>query len=265
MNVNKRISAQDVKDIEINILDYIDSICKKHHIEYFLGYGTLLGAIRHKGFIPWDDDIDICMKRKDYEKFISVLSNEQHETYNLLHSSIDSTYYYEIAKVVDVRTKVIGHEVDDIPNEGVWVDIFPLDAVSKHQKFQRYLVKVCMVFRIMSVYKKFPAHKRSYLFYPLWLIARLVGFKLPLKITDWLSKSGTNENIIGYIAAMSTTGSKYCSPASWFKETVEVDFEGKKYPAPKAYHDYLKSKYGDYMKLPPENKRVGHPVEAYWR
>ena len=265
MNVSKRISAQDVKDIEINILDYIDSICKKHHIEYFLGYGTLLGAIRHKGFIPWDDDIDICMKRKDYEKFISVLSNEKHETYNLLHSSIDSTYYYEIAKVVDVRTKVTGLDVDDIPNEGVWVDIFPLDAVSKHQKFQRYLVKVCMVFRIMSVYKKFPAHKRSYLFYPLWLIARLVGFKLPLKITDWLSKSGTNENIIGYIAAMSTTGSKYCSPASWFKETVEVDFEGKKYPAPKAYHDYLKSKYGDYMKLPPENKRVGHPVEAYWR
>ena len=262
MNVSKRISAQDVKDIEINILDYIDSICKKHHIEYFLGYGTLLGAIRHKGFIPWDDDFDVFMTRPEYEKFVEYC---KHETYNLLHSSIDSTYYYEIAKVVDVRTKVIGHEVDDIPNEGVWVDIFPLDAVSKHQKFQRYLVKVCMVFRIMSVYKKFPAHKRSYLFYPLWLIARLVGFKLPLKITDWLSKSGTNENIIGYIAAMSTTGSKYCSPANWFKETVEVDFEGKKYPAPKAYHDYLQSKYGDYMKLPPENKRVGHPVEAYWR
>lgn len=122
-----------------------------------------------------------------------------------------------------------------------------------------------MVFRIMSVYKKFPAHKRSYLFYPLWLIARMIGFKLPLKITDWLSKSGTNEDIIGYIAAMSTTGSKYCFPASWFKETVEVDFEGKKYPSPKAYHDYLKTEYGDYMKLPPENKRVGHPVEAYWR
>lgn len=265
MNVNKRISAQDVKDIEINILDYIDSICKKHHIEYFLGYGTLLGAIRHKGFIPWDDDIDICMKRKDYEKFISVFSIEKDEPYKLLHSSMDKTYFYEFAKVVDVRTKVYGVGVNDIPNEGVWVDIFPLDAVSKHQKLQRFLIQICMVFRIMSVYKKFPAHKRSYLFYPLWLIARLVGFKLPLKISDWLSKLGTNEGIIGYIAAMSTTGSKYCSPASWFKETVEVDFEGKKYPAPKAYHDYLKSKYGDYMKLPPENKRVGHPVEAYWR
>lgn len=250
---------------ELGILKAFVDICYKNNLQYYIIGGTLLGAIRHGGFIPWDDDIDICMKRKDYEKFISVLSNEKHETYNLLHSSIDSTYYYEIAKVVDVRTKVTGLDVDDIPNEGVWVDIFPLDAVSKHQKFQRYLVKVCMVFRIMSVYKKFPAHKRSYLFYPLWLIARLVGFKLPLKITDWLSKSGTNENIIGYIAAMSTTGSKYCSPASWFKETVEVDFEGKKYPAPKAYHDYLKSKYGDYMKLPPENKRVGHPVEAYWR
>ena len=265
MNVNKRISAQDVKDIEINLLDYIDSICKKHHIEYFLGYGTLLGAIRHKGFIPWDDDIDICMKRKDYEKFISVFSIEKDEPYKLLHSSMDKTYFYEFAKVVDVRAKVYGVGVNDIPNEGVWVDIFPLDAVSKHQKLQRFLIQICMVFRIMSVYKKFPAHKHSYLFYPLWLIARMIGFKLPLKITDWLSKSGTNEDIIGYIAAMSTTGSKYCSPASWFEETIEVDFEGKKYPAPKAYHDYLKSQYGDYMKLPPEDKRVGHPVEAYWR
>lgn len=260
-----KITFEDVKAIELEILKNIDAICKKYQIKYYLVYGTLIGAIRHKGFIPWDDDIDICMKREDYEKFISVFSKENLEQYRLLHTSTDSAYFYEFAKVVDVRTKVSSIGVDDIPNEGVWVDIFPLDSVAKYRKLQRLLIQICMVFRIMSVYSEFPSHKRSYLFYPLWLIARCVGFKLPLKITDWLSKKGKGKDYLGYIASMSTTGSKYCYPVNWFEKTVEVEFEGFKFPAPKKYHEYLTSQYGDYMQLPTEDKRVAHPVEAYWR
>ena len=261
----RRISFEGVKFIELDILKNIDIICKKHQIKYYIAYGTLLGAIRHKGFIPWDDDIDVCMKREDYEKFISVFPKENQEQYRLLHSSIDSTYFYEFAKVVDTRTKVSGIGVKDIHNEGIWVDIFPLDSVAKHKNIQRFLIQFCMVFRIMSVYTEFPSHKRSCLFYPLWLLARWIGFKLPLKITDWLSKKGKDKDNIGYIASMSTTGSKYCYPVDWFDDSVEVEFEGNLFPAPKEYHKYLVSQYGDYMQLPPEDKRIAHPIEAYWR
>jgi lipopolysaccharide cholinephosphotransferase len=265
MVTKRQLSLNEVKDVELGILNYIDNICKKHNLKYFLAYGTLLGAIRHKGFIPWDDDIDICMKRSDYDKLISILSNENHERYTLLHHSVDSTYFYEFAKVVDTRTKIIGEGFEEIPSEGIWVDIFPLDNVAKNKKLQRLLIQICLVIRILSVYTKFPSHKRSIFFYPVWLLARLIGYRIPLKITDWQSKKGTREDLIGYIASMSTLGSKYCYPIDWFEDTVLVEFEDNKYPAPYKYHEYLSSQYGDYMQLPPEDKRVPHPVEAYWR
>ena len=260
-----KISFDELKSIELDILKYIDSICKEHHIKYYLAYGTLIGAIRHKGFIPWDDDIDICMKRSDYEKFVSVFPKLSSNYYSLLHPSTDPLYYYEFAKVVDLRTKIKGVGFKDIPNEGVWVDIFPLDLVANNKKIQRMLVQIFMALRILSVYTKFPSHKRSYLFYPLWLLARLVGYRFPLKITNWLSKIGNGKKFIGYIASMSTSGSKYCYPIEWFDDFVDVEFEGNIFPAPKEYHKYLESQYGNYMQLPPEDKRVAHPVEAYWR
>lgn len=261
----EKISFDDVKSIELDILKCIDSICKEHHIKYYLAYGTLIGAIRHKGFIPWDDDIDICMKRGDYDKFISVFSQMNHKQYSLLHPSTDTSYYYEFAKVVDIRTKTKGIGFKEIPNEGVWVDIFPLDSVANNKKIQRMLVQFCMALRILSVYIKFPSHKRSYFFYPFWVLARLIGYRLPLKMTNWLSKKGKGKKFIGYIASMSSSGARYCYPIEWFDDSVDVEFEGSLFPAPKEYHKYLESQYGDYMQLPSEDKRVAHPVEAFWR
>ena len=147
----------------------------------------------------------------------------------------------------------------------MWVDIFPLDSVANNKKIQRMFVKFCVALRILSVYTKFPSHKRSYFFYPFWVIARIVGFRLPLKMTNWISKKGKGEKFIGYIASMSTSGAKYCYPVEWFDNSVYVEFEGRLFPAPKEFHKYLESQYGDYMQLPSEVKRVAHPVEAYWR
>ena len=133
--MNRLLTIDEIKQTELSILDYIDSVCKQHNVRYYLAYGTLLGAIRHKGFIPWDDDIDIYMLRSDYDRFIQLLSAEKENHYSLLSIYNDSDYFYEFAKVVDNRTSINANNLKAMRNEGVWVDIFPLDNVPKRSSF----------------------------------------------------------------------------------------------------------------------------------
>ena len=257
-----KLSIEEVKSIEVSILDYIDSICKNNQLNYYLAYGTLLGAIRHKGFIPWDDDIDIYMPRDDYNKFIKIFQGIDQERYKLLRRGDGSDYYYEYAKVVDSRTCITpDNDILAIRDDGVWVDIFPLDKLPKLRVLIKPVILLFVVFRILSVYKTFPVGKFSRALYPFWWIAKLIGPGFFLSITDKLSQVGTSKKYVGYMCGIV----KYYFPKAWCDEVVEVDFERKKYPAFKEYDGYLRYQYGDYMKLPPEDKRVSHPMCAYWR
>ena len=120
----KWVSLNEQKSISLTILEYVDEICKRNNIEYFLGYGTLLGAVRHKGFIPWDDDIDIIMFRDNYEKFLSIM--KKNGKYGCL-SFEDMTYHSPYTKIVDLSTRMICEGKKDIPNLGIGIDIFPFD------------------------------------------------------------------------------------------------------------------------------------------
>lgn len=255
------ISPSEIKSIELSILEHIDKTCRENGIRYFLSYGTLLGAVRHKGFIPWDDDIDICILRPDYEKFMK-LASESDTRFRLLHLSTDKKYYYEFAKVVDSKTQVFNEGLLPNENEGVWVDIFPIDKVSYLRRTQRFLVKVALACRILSVYRKFPA-KHSRLWHPIWLASKLIGPRFFLHVTDFLSKHGKDSGTVGYIA--SNGDAKYCFGSEIFAESVSLPFEDKTFPAPKEYDRYLTCLYGDYMQLPPEDKRVTHSISAFWR
>lgn len=257
-------TLDEIKEIEKGILNFIDRVCKENNIKYYLAYGTLLGAIRHHGFIPWDDDIDVCMKRDDYNRFIEITKNISGQ-YRLFHFSINPCAYNEYAKIVDYRTKILSYPSRIVDDDGIWVDVFPLDYIPRSANIIRPIIKVCRAIRILSVQDKFPA-KHSKLLYPAWLIGRLFGYKYFLKIIDRLSQTAHSGSQLGVMASISIQYSrKYAFPANWFEETVMVPFEEKQYPAPKCYDNYLKLLYGDYMQLPPEEKRVSHPVEADWR
>ncbi len=261
--MGKKIPSEEIKKIEISILDYIASVCEENNIGYYLAYGTLLGAIRHHGFIPWDDDIDLYMLREDYMKFIKLVNNKQDERFRLFTIYNDDSFYYEFAKVIDSKTILHVENVKDNPNEGVWVDIFPLDNISKWVKIQKCFINVSVACRILSVYKRFPSEKRNKVFYPLWLFSKMIGPRFFLKMTEKFAMRGNNEEMVGYMASMGI--SHFYFPKKWCDRICMVDFEGKKYPAFEQYDDYLKYQYGDYMQLPPEDKRISHPVEAYWR
>ena len=203
------------------------------------------------------------MLREDYMKFIRVVSNKQDERYRLFTIYNDDSFYYEFAKVIDSKTILHVENVKDNPNEGVWVDIFPLDKISKRVKIQKSIINVSVACRILSVYKKFPSEKRNKVFYPLWLVSKNIGPRFFLRLTEKIAMSGQNDEMVGYMASMGV--SRFYFPKKWCDKICLVEFEGKTYPAFEQYDNYLKFQYGDYMQLPPEEKRRCHPVEAYWK
>ena len=126
----KKLTLDEVKKIQLEILAYIDSFCKKNNISYFINYGTLLGAVRHKGFIPWDDDIDISMDREHYNMFIEKF-NQDSSKYKILSLDTDKAYFNNFIKVVDTTTKIVDNRNYKTFSCGVFVDIFPMDKFGK--------------------------------------------------------------------------------------------------------------------------------------
>lgn len=256
------LSLREIQKIEFDILTHIDAFCKEKNIKYFLGCGTLLGAVRHQGFIPWDDDVDICMLREDYDKFIKEHSDDIDKRYKLLSIYNDPLYYYDTARIVDSRTSLYLENVIDNPSEGLWVDIFPLDNITCLYKFKHIITRFLYGCRVLSVYTKYPSHKHSMLYYPIWLLCRTIGPRFFLYVIDKIVVSHKHSRQVGYIC--SEVGLKGAINREWCQKPTKVVFEGKEFPVFSYYHNYLKSVYGDYMALPPEEKRVSHPIKAYW-
>ena len=124
------LSKEELKDSQMNILKFIDRVCKENDISYFVNYGTLLGAIRHKGFIPWDDDIDICLYREDYDRFLNVVKELKDERYKVLDYDSSDWYFQNFAVIVDEWT-VVEDNIKVKPHDtSVFVDVFPVDRVN---------------------------------------------------------------------------------------------------------------------------------------
>ena len=122
--MKKNISVEELKMLQLKILDSIDDFCKKNEIQNFLFSGTLIGAVRHKGYIPWDDDVDICMKRKDYDRFFAEFNQQRQDTLKAISTETEKDYYLASGKVIDTAT-VIEEENNYAMPIGVYVDVFP--------------------------------------------------------------------------------------------------------------------------------------------
>lgn len=258
-----KLSLDEIKSVELEILKYVVSICDKHKLKYFLAYGTLIGAIRHKGFIPWDDDVDIVMPREDYNRLLEIMRNEKGQYECLI--PLENGYFYEFAKVIDTNTSV--QEISTIKARcGVWIDIFPMDGLNRNDKLSYFLLILCNRCRAAAVNKCFP-HRTSGIFilaeYLFWKVCRLIGFKPFLRLSLKLSQKYKYDDcdIVGY-ASSYPAHNKYLKK-DWFAESDFAVFENVKFRIPVGYHEYLTTQYGDYMQLPPENKRVSHHMEAY--
>ena len=258
------LELDEIKQTEIGILDYVVDKCNIHGLRYFLAYGTLLGAVRHKGFIPWDDDVDIWMPRPDYERLIAIVKDAGDGRFRI-KSLHDADHYYEWAKVCDTTTRVEETGLQEA-GAGVWLDIFPMDGMESEGCIARWRFAIRTRPRVAAVYGEMPPVPNRLMkpcVFLFWRLCRRIGFRFFLDATDRLSQKYPYDGspYVGYLADYGSRTNHY--PKEFFGEACMVEFEGRTYRAPRNYDAVLTSLYGNYMQLPPEDRRLPHRMTAY--
>ena len=254
----EKLTLEESKTYQLGILDSIDTFCKLNGIRYSIAYGTLLGAVRHHGFIPWDDDIDIVMPREDYSRFVSQYQDNH---YVLLTGDKIANHLHVV--VTDPSTFVEfkpGTSDALFYRGGVWVDVFPLDYVSKNEeKFElqkRQIAKRRILQRygeISPVNSSDGGIRKAFKLIIHKFLSLLVALngKASLKLMKKYNDENTGK--VANLAVWYLKTNK-AVPSEWFEQYVTLDFEGRKYQSISHYHDYLASLYGDSMKLPPPSR-----------
>ena len=239
---------------ELDILKEVDRICKKHNIKYYLSWGTALGAVRHQGFIPWDDDIDISMLPEDYLKFKEVCKTDMKEPYFYQDWDTDPYYHCSWAKVRNSNTTSMMAEMKDYPiHWGVCIDVFPLFYLPKDHvdRFTAFCVK------LMNITTAKPLDNYGYCFTRYAKYTRMIPTALCNKIKRMCFKKliGGNSN---YPSVLTDVAPQRIEPSCNYGETILVKFEDGMFPINKEYHASLTHAYGDYMKIPEIHERIDH-------
>lgn len=257
---------EELKAIELDIMKKIHAFCEEKSIIYFLSHGTLIGAIRHKGFIPWDDDIDIFMPRKDYEKFCEIFPKSENALQLQLVNAKTSTYFARaMSKVIDMRTVLTEPEYKVDDPIGVFIDIWPLDGVPNNRvgkQIHRLFCKSLLVMFLSKIrnYSAISKWKEKLLY----IFTRLISHKYILnklereiKKYDYSHAREVSCLVDPYLAIMDK---------AWFSTRELVPFEDAFFYVPGGYDKVLSYLYGNYMEMPPVEKRVPHHIiNIYWK
>ncbi len=264
--MNNEETLKEVKKTELNILSTVDDFCRKNNIKYSLAYGTLLGAVRHKGFIPWDDDIDIWMTRKNYNKFIKTWEQNPVQGYILQNTDLEEDFSQNFTKIRKDNTAFIQTEEEKTTNyhKGIFIDIFPLDRVAKTPSkiaVQKFYAMLTMLF-----YRKYaPPTEKGLKKYISKFFLRIV----PKSKYENARKHFENRylSLSGDVDCSWLSNSTYRDLSIYYDSDMMDDytflqFEGRNFMSVSNWDHALKMQYGDYMQLPPEKDRVWkhHPI-----
>lgn len=264
--MKREVSFEESKEIMVNILKSIDKCCRENNIKYSLCWGTMIGAIRHHGFIPWDDDIDLMMSRDEYNRFLEVYNDSE---YGIYTPKVNMNCIQPMTKIYNKKTRVYlrNHSQSLF---GVWVSIFPYDNapddnIAKWEKkrdlwLKLYHIKTCQkLIRHRSTMRKLSKQISKFLLTPfssLWIYKRIEN------CLTAFNDQRTNRVCIWF-------GTPYMKfryfPKELLNGYIDVDFEGMKAMIIKNYDIFLRCTYGDYMQLPPESERIPkHNYKAYF-
>jgi len=260
----KKIELSTLQKLQLSVLKEVDRICKKHGIKYYLIGGTLIGAIRHKGFIPWDDDIDIAMMRLDYDRFIKCSEEELNSKYFIQNYNTDIDFYHALTRICIKGTFVEDKHTKHLKcHKETYIDIFPLDNVpDDEEELKKQKRKILLVDKILK-YKACILHENGVL-YSKFLIKKFLSVILkPISQRTLYNyrqkymKKYFGQNTLRVSSTASKYGfSKQIMLKSIYGDPTMVEFEGGMYPAPQDWEYYLNHLYGNYMSLPPKDARM---------
>ncbi len=242
---------------QLEIAKEVKRICELNDIKYSLMFGSMLGAIRHKGFIPWDDDLDIGFLRTEYDKFIAACERDLDSRYFLQTYETDPYFTWPYAKIQKKGTVYREAGVDDRTASGIFIDIFPIENTPKYAKVIRLRYKYYLkLLQIKSNYTITIAENKKVLKVVMRLLSKLYNKdKLKAKVRAMAQYCKDDSSKYVYCIYSPYSLNKEVMPRKWFKKFISVDFEGEKFSVLKEYDKYLRHVYGDYMQLPPESER----------
>ena len=270
--MNKIASIEELQKIELDILVSVVDYFEKNNISYFLAGGSMLGAVRHNGFIPWDDDIDVLVPRTDYDKLLSSMMTSSicNGEFVVKKPGMEN-YPYPYIKVVDKRTRVNDRNiVKQFNNMGVWIDVFPLD----HFPDNTIMHRVCLI-RLKFWRWAINTHMKPQGLETGGVLANMI-FRLIYKIgggyqkisvkIDSIARKMNNKYISShhYGDGAWPAGINDYFDEEWVKPLFKHKFEGYEFNIPVNYDGYLTHFYGDYMTPPPVEKRRYHDIDAYY-
>ena len=262
----KQLDKREIQCKELEILIFVDRFCKENGLRYYLAGGTLLGAVRHKGFIPWDDDIDICMPRPDYERLMEIFPKTGDW---MLKSRSLQNWTAPFAKVLDMTTDV--ESVFSEAEKHLWIDIFPVDGLPADIGEVEKIYKKCDFYRCLygignarlgegkTIFRKYA----KFLLKPMVVLYGLENFSRKIEEIAMRHPYETSEYVGAVTWGLYGAGERM--KKSEFEKATTVEFEGHIFPAMSCWDSYLTGIYGDYMTPPPPEKRQTHDMVVYVR
>ena len=250
---------------QIEILNVVDQFCRGMAIPYFLCGGTLLGAVRHQGFIPWDDDLDICMPRKEYDRFITAWNEAAPKGYILQNKENTPAFSQSFTKIRKEHTTFLQEEIErGRYHTGIFIDVFPIDRAPSGKAGKLAYFAECMLYHLFT--REFVPPKAG--------IVTRIGSAVLLALVRGKSREKAREALLYVLKKHDDDPSrqtvlfdtvirmKQFYPPSFFDDCVMLPFEGESYPAMTGWDEYLTMLYGDYLTLPPESERTWkhHPI-----
>ena len=262
---------RNVQNITVSVVKVFMELCEKYNLRYYFIGGSLIGVMRHQGFIPWDDDVDIGMPRKDYDRFLEILKTDMPEGYGICNRHTDPNWHFNLSQFVDLESEITIHLAQKPRDAHVWIDIFPLDGLPAEEKarkrhvkkilMDRYLVQIAHISTQVDAHRKRPLKERL-----------VIGFCKVIPVGKLINSDKVLDRMEGRLRKYDFDTSDYAAnmlgryrerevvPQKYFGTATFADFEGFPVAVPAMSHELLTALYGDYMQLPPEDKRESHNV-----
>ncbi len=266
MNDNEK-----VQELTLSLLKVYIEFCEKYHLRYYFTGGALIGVLRHHGFIPWDDDIDVGMPRKDYEKFLRLMKKKCPEGYGICNRYTDPNWHFAMSQFIDKESEIIIHLAEKPRKANIWLDVFPLDGLPsgkfrrwmriKNILIHRYLVQIAFIDTQVDANRKRPASEKIVLG-----ICKAIPFGKLIqtdKVMNHMEKVLASSDFYQSEYAGNMLGryrEREAVPQKYFGTPKKGDFENMQVNIPEMSHELQTALYGNYMKLPPKESRVAHNV-----